>query len=471
MNRLPTLPKDPIVSVYGTSFNHERFVAEAVESVLQQDWPGERVQFVFVDDGSTDRTREILAPYGDRVRLILQENRGVRGAVDRGMQELTGDLITSISGDDVWEPDRISRLVAAFRAHPRAGLVHSDVSVIDAQGALVAPSFRAATGVSGAGRPIRDVLLTHNVVPGTGIMFRGCLKDLVHPIPIDAAWEDYWWAWRIGQVADVVAIDDVTCRYRLHGDNLAFGASPEKTQAALRHERHFRRRMLQAIAPGQVSADAALCGLRVFRAACVGSAGQRLHGAPPPGPLLVSVQDRARSHARAKAARVSVGHNDVGGALVHAVAGLAADPGNEELSTWLREMETRWQPHLPTELVLRRRVVLADAQELADRPDLLESYCDAVSDLDDCTLVIHGPGWSDRRLVQTFMDALEHSDADVLATGDDPLGRDALIDRAHVVLGAAIDAPGLSRMLEDSPGLATMPDDRIEAGPHARTPA
>ena len=82
------------------------------------------------------------------MRLIHQENRGVRGAVNRGMEALTGDLITSISGDDVWVPGRLRRLAGVLRDNPRAGLVHSDLEVIDADGRLIAPSFRQATGIA-----------------------------------------------------------------------------------------------------------------------------------------------------------------------------------------------------------------------------------------------------------------------------------------------------------------------------------
>lgn len=436
MSVLPPLPALPLVSVYGTSFNHERFVAEAIDSVLAQDWPADRLQLVFVDDGSTDGTRAILETYRDRVRIVLQENRGVRGAVNRGMEELTGDLITSISGDDVWEPDRVSRLVAAFRAHPRAGLVHSDVSVIDGDGRTVAPSFRTATGISSVHGPLLSTLVQRNVVTGTGIMFRGCLKPLVHPIPAHAAWEDYWWAWRIGGVADVVAVDDVTCRYRMHGTNLSLGATPEQIRASLFHERHFRRTMLRSLVPGMVDARAALGGLRAFRSSCAAGPGD----APA---LPVVAADRERAAARGQEARAALLSGDVGAAVLHAVAGLAEDPADAALDGWLTELLNGWEAHLPEEPELRRRVVLADAEALAADPALLATWTARIGDADDVTLVIHGSGWTDRALVDAFGGVLAGGDADVLATGDGPLDRVALVRRAHATLGPLAGAEHL----------------------------
>ena len=459
MRALPPLPESPTISVYGTSFHHERFVAEAIESVLDQDWPADRLQVVFVDDGSTDGTRGILERYRDRVDLVLQENRGVRGAVNRGMAPLTGDLITSISGDDVWEPGRLRTLAAAFREHPRAGLVHSDVCVIDGDGRLVAPSFREGTGIAAVRGPLLSTLVQRNVVTGTGIMFRGCLKDLVHPIPPDAAWEDYWWAWRIGRVADVVAIPEVTCRYRMHGANLSLGASPERIRASLHHERHFRRTMLRSLAPGEVDAAAALAGLRALRSALearpdgpaggAATGGGRASGRLAPADiaaasdLTVDGADRARAADRFAAAREAAADGDVGAAVVHAVAGLAEAPDDRALDAWLHDLADGWGAHLPSEHELRRRVVLADADVLAADPSLLRAWVARTGAADEETLVIHGRGWSDGALLSTFGAALEGSDADVLATGDSPLDRRALVRRAHATLGAVPGAEGL----------------------------
>jgi cellulose synthase/poly-beta-1,6-N-acetylglucosamine synthase-like glycosyltransferase len=434
MVSLPPLPALPTISVYCTAYNHERFVAEALESVLAQDWPADRLQVVVIDDGSTDGTLDALQPYRDVVRVIHQENRGVRGAVNRGMEELTGDLITSISGDDVWVPGRLRRLAEVLQEHPRAGLVHSDLEVIDADGRVIAPSFRRATGIADRTAPLRDQLLSNNVVCGAGVMQRGCLKHLVHPIPDEAPWEDHWWAWRLGRAAATVYLDEVTCRYRMHGSNMSLGASPEQVSAAAYSERALRREMLRGLRPGEAGAEGAVLGLRAFRRSCAAGDGAGI--APGDDAALpVGDADRARSRERAELARRAVATGDVGAAVVHAVAGVAEDPTHAALDDWLEALVRDWGDGLPVEHELRHLVVLADADELRRDPALLGAYVAEVGADDDLTLVIHGAGWSDRRLVEAFGPALEHSDADVLATGDEPLDRAALQARAHAALG------------------------------------
>jgi hypothetical protein len=437
MASLPPLPAVPVVSIYCTAYNHERFVAEAVESVLAQDWPADRLQFVVVEDGSTDGTLEALQPYRDEVRIIHQENRGVRGAVNRGMAELTGDVITSISGDDVWVPGRIRRLVETLQEHPRAGLVHSDLEVIDGDGALLSPSFRDVTGIAAIQGPLSDSLLKHNVVCGASVMQRACLKHLVHPIPDHAPWEDYWWAWTLARAADVVYLPEITCRYRMHGNNLSFGAGPEKVAEAMHEERTLRRAMLQSLQPGDVQAQAAVDGLRAFRTACAAGPGKAEVAA---GRLTVAVSDADRRQAalRAAAGRDALAAGDVSGAVVHGVAGLADDPSHTALNAWLLDLVRGWEGSLPVEPELRRVVVLADADELVARPELLPAYVARVTDADDVTLVVHGAGWTDHALMDAFAGPLETTDADVLATGDEPLGRAALIARADLALGAAV---------------------------------
>ncbi|WP_210493775.1 glycosyltransferase [Patulibacter sp. SYSU D01012] len=433
MTALPPLPEVPLVSVYCTAYNHERFVAEAVESVLAQDWPADRLQFVILDDGSTDGTLAALEPYRDRATVLTQENRGLRGAVNRAMGELHGDLITSISGDDVWVPGRVRRMVEALRANPRAAFVHSDLEVIDDRGALLYPSFRTSAEIPDPGPRPRGMLLKHNAVCGAGVMQRGCLKHLVHPIPDHAPWEDYWWAWALSGAGEAAYLPEVTCRYRLHDSNISLGATPEQVHAHRHAERHLRREMLRGLRPGEVAAADAVTGLRAFRGALVSGAGA-LRSTDDPA-VAVTADDRAHAAERAAAARAALAAGDAAGAVVHAVAGLADDPVDGLLDAWLEEVVAAHGAHLPAEPELRGRVVLADADALAADPALLGGYVATVHDGDDLTLVIHGRGWTDGRLVEAFGPALEHADADVLATGDEPHGRAALVARAHAALG------------------------------------
>ena len=113
----------PKVSVIIPSYNCERYIAETIGSVLNQSLKD--LELIVVDDGSIDRTREIISSYGPPVRLIAQANAGVCAARNRGIREATGDFICLLDHDDCWFADKLARQVEEFQAHPEAGVVYS----------------------------------------------------------------------------------------------------------------------------------------------------------------------------------------------------------------------------------------------------------------------------------------------------------------------------------------------------------
>jgi glycosyltransferase involved in cell wall biosynthesis len=104
---------DPRVSAVITVHDGERYVASAIDSVLGQTRLPEEV--IVVDDGSVDGTPEVLARYGDRLRVIRQENRGVSSAVNRGIDTTTGSYLAFLDGDDVWMPEKLAVQLEVFR--------------------------------------------------------------------------------------------------------------------------------------------------------------------------------------------------------------------------------------------------------------------------------------------------------------------------------------------------------------------
>jgi glycosyltransferase involved in cell wall biosynthesis len=118
----------PSVSVVVTTFNHAPYIAAALRSVLNQTYPLREV--IVVDDGSSDRTPEVLAGFA-QIKGIRQKNRGVAGSRNRGVSEAKGDLIALMDGDDLWEPEKLARQVSAFEAHPDSGLIACDARQLD----------------------------------------------------------------------------------------------------------------------------------------------------------------------------------------------------------------------------------------------------------------------------------------------------------------------------------------------------
>jgi len=113
----------PLVSVVIPSFNHAKYVVEAVDSVLAQ--TNCRVEVIVVDDGSSDNTREVLASYGDRIRYIYQENKGLPGARNTGIKAATGEWVAVLDSDDYWHPQKTERQLQAAEQHPEADIIGS----------------------------------------------------------------------------------------------------------------------------------------------------------------------------------------------------------------------------------------------------------------------------------------------------------------------------------------------------------
>jgi len=110
----------PLVSCVISVFNGERYLAEAVDSALSQTYSP--VEVIVVDDGSTDRTAEIAAEYGTRVRYIYQEHRGAAATKNMALRSIEGELVAFLDADDLWHPDKLTLQVAAVRERPEIDL-------------------------------------------------------------------------------------------------------------------------------------------------------------------------------------------------------------------------------------------------------------------------------------------------------------------------------------------------------------
>ena len=112
------LSHKPLVSVILPTYNRAWVLAEAVESVLTQDYP--HLELIVVDDGSTDGTPALLATFGNRLRCIRQANQGVSAARNTGIRAAQGELIALLDSDDTWLPGKLTAQVAFFEDHPQA---------------------------------------------------------------------------------------------------------------------------------------------------------------------------------------------------------------------------------------------------------------------------------------------------------------------------------------------------------------
>lgn len=228
---MPDLPK---VSVIVLAHNYGRFLADAIDSLLAQDYAG-GVEIVVIDDGSTDNTREVAASYGPHLRYLHQENQGVAGAANTGLAAATGDLIAFHSADDVALPGKIRRQAEILASRPEVGLVYGDMAVTDASLNMIDPSFWGSQGIVPVRGDALDRAMHGPFVSGGTMMFRASFRESFYPLPSWAAWEDWWITVHVAALADFEYIPEALIFYRQHGKNMILGGTPDLTPGERMH--------------------------------------------------------------------------------------------------------------------------------------------------------------------------------------------------------------------------------------------
>ena len=116
------MAKAPVTVLIDT-YNHERFIERAITSVLEQDMPMDGIEILVVDDGSTDRTPELVRRFEPRVRFLQKPNGGQASAFNFGFAQARGEIFATLDGDDWWAKEKLRRVLETLEANPDAGIV------------------------------------------------------------------------------------------------------------------------------------------------------------------------------------------------------------------------------------------------------------------------------------------------------------------------------------------------------------
>lgn len=132
---MSTANSTPLISVIIPAYNGARYIAVAVESVLNQTYTNWEI--IVINDGSTDSTSQVLQPYLDRIRYIERENQGVAAARNRGIEESQGELVAFLDQDDFFLPDKLTAQVALWNSSPSLGIINSGWRLVNEQGETI----------------------------------------------------------------------------------------------------------------------------------------------------------------------------------------------------------------------------------------------------------------------------------------------------------------------------------------------
>jgi glycosyltransferase involved in cell wall biosynthesis len=216
------------------TYNHERFIAEAIESVLAQDFPASEMEILVVDDGSTDSTPEIVRRYAERVRYIRKENGGQASALNLGFAEARGEIVAMLDGDDVWLPNKISRMASEFAKEPDAVVVcHPYITWLCDQNVEFADqTFHPVRGKM----PLaQEDLLRYGDYGTCGMALRREAASPLFPLPEDLEiYADSYIVFLAIFVGKVVGINECLTKYRYHASNRASFREPDRAKAKRR---------------------------------------------------------------------------------------------------------------------------------------------------------------------------------------------------------------------------------------------
>src|SRR5436305_9669397 len=210
----------PPVSVVLPVYNREQSVARAIGSVLRQTYGD--IELIVVDDGSTDRTRDVVRQFAPDVALVEQEHAGAYTARNRGIAHARGELIAFIDSDDAWLPEKLARQVPLM-SRDEVGLVFGDtVHVTEPRDG--AP--RTGTTSFAVSPPRRGRVAAHfawcNFVPTcTALVRRRCLEDIGGFS--DAALSADYLAWfRIALRHELDYVNEIVAEYTVHAAGISY---------------------------------------------------------------------------------------------------------------------------------------------------------------------------------------------------------------------------------------------------------
>jgi glycosyltransferase involved in cell wall biosynthesis len=226
-----------LVSCVIPAFNAAQFVGEAIESVLSQTYTP--LEITVVDDGSTDRTADIVRSYGTRLTYLRRRHRGTAAAKNAGGRAAHGTFIAFLDADDLWHHDKLARQMARLTEHPRIDLCFTQYRNFWA--AELAEEERRYQGRSlthpTSGWSISTLLARRDVFERFGRFEESATEKHLNLI----------WALQAAQQGAIVDIlPEVLMYRRLHHGNMSRGwAIDDDFFKVLRTWRDYRRRQAQ----------------------------------------------------------------------------------------------------------------------------------------------------------------------------------------------------------------------------------
>ena len=231
------MTQTPKFSVVIPAYNQAGFLAQAVESVLAQTFRD--FEIIVVDDGSTDDTPAVASGFGEKIRYIRQENRGLAGARNSGLRAAQGEYVGLLDSDDIWLPGYIEQMMKLAEQNPATAVFTCVARCIAADGQSL-PQVMGYHPRAQA-NSFELILRSNYIIPSTACLQREkALQIGLFDGTLPSGCEDWdLWLRYLAQGETIHSIPDALVLYRIHGSSLS--ASTGRMQLSKRKvvEKHF----------------------------------------------------------------------------------------------------------------------------------------------------------------------------------------------------------------------------------------
>ena len=235
--------RNPLVSVLMPAYNHQEYIEDALQSVVDQTY--QNIELVVVNDGSTDGTGRMIENFVRRnpafaTKYLEQENQGICRTLNTALAMSSGEYIALLASDDVFVKEKLEQQVCFMETNKNIGLVFSDHyflrdgKVLGIKATDYKPRTRSLFKNSIQNVDLYSYLLTENLIPALTVMMRRVCVETVGEFDTSLIAEDYDMWLRISKKYPIAFIDAPLAYYRVHEANVSNNAvSAERIKLTL----------------------------------------------------------------------------------------------------------------------------------------------------------------------------------------------------------------------------------------------
>ncbi|MGB6297661.1 MAG: glycosyltransferase [Rivularia sp. (in: cyanobacteria)] len=225
---LSQLSSAPLISILIPNYNYARYIAEALDSVLEQTYP--HFEAIVCDDGSKDNSCDIIESYvrkDSRIKLIKKENGGVANALNVAYSNSKGQIICILDADDIWMNNKLEKILELYTSDSQCGFAIHNVIEIDGQGNFIktTPKYNhLASGWMGQ-VSLKNGGFVYDIPPASALSIRREIAEKIFPLNEAFTRNADSLIFRFAPFITVIGAEkEALSKFRLHGSNTTSAA-------------------------------------------------------------------------------------------------------------------------------------------------------------------------------------------------------------------------------------------------------